>query len=279
MIKQEQKISNRMNYKIGIIGVGMVGSALAKVLPQPILYDKYKRIGSPNDIGHADIIFICVPTPFDKKKGFDASAIKESFDLLQGEKIVVIKSTILPGTTEFFQEQYPQHKVLFNPEFLTESTADQDMKFPDRQIVGYTKNSYSVAGEIMQILPLAPFEKIVSAAEAEMIKYFGNTWFAVKVVYANQMYDLCQKLNLDYNRVKECVAADKRIGRSHLDVWHGGFRGFGGKCLVKDNRALIQFGDKLGVDLKINKIAEEINNKLMEIQGIDDPEKMGVRKL
>lgn len=264
--------------KLGVLGVGMVGGALQRYFEnirgiKLFLYDKYKNIGSENDIQQADIIFICVPTPYDQQKGFDASAVKEVLDLLRGEKIVVIKSTVLPGTTEFFQKKYPQHKVLVNPEFLTESTADQDMKYPDRQIIGYTKNSYSVAGEIMQLLPLAPFERIVPATEAEMIKYFGNTWFAVKVAYANQMYDLCRKLNLDYNRVKECVAADKRIGRSHLDVWHGGYRGFGGKCLVKDNRALIQFADKLGINLKINKLIEEINNELMKMQNIDDPEK------
>ncbi len=262
-----------MRQKVGVIGVGMVGGALAKVLSKPILYDKYKKIGSENDIQNADIIFICVPTPYDKEKGFDLSYVKDVFNIIKGSKIIVIKSTVLPGTTEALQRKYFQHKVLFNPEFLTESSADQDMKFPDRQIVGFTEKSYLVAGDIMQLLPLAPFEKIIPATEAEMAKYFGNTWFAVKVAYANQMYDLCKKLCINYNRVKNCVAADKRIGRSHLDVWHGGFRGYGGKCLPKDNRALIQFANKLGVNLKINKIIEEINNELMKMQKIDDPEK------
>jgi UDPglucose 6-dehydrogenase len=165
--------------KIGIIGVGMVGGALAKVLSRPYLYDKYKEIGSLKEINQADIIFICVPTPFDAKKGFDLSYVQDAFKLIKGSKIVVIKSTVLPGTTEMFQKKYPRHKILFNPEFLTEETADQDMRYPDRQIIGYTKKSYNVAKDILQILPLAPFERIIPATEAETVKYFGNCWFRV----------------------------------------------------------------------------------------------------
>ncbi len=160
------------------------------------------------------------------------------------------------------QKKYPGHKFLFNPEFLTEATADQDMRYPDRQIIGYTDQSFNVAGHLMQMLPLAPYEKIMPATEAEMVKYFGNTWFSVKVVFANQMFDLCQKLGIDYDSVKEAAAADKRIGRSHLEIFHKGYRGYGGKCLPKDTRALIQKGRELGVPMKLLEMAEEINNDL-----------------
>jgi len=248
--------------KTGIIGVGMVGGALAKVLAQPLLYDKYKKVGSIKEVNQAEIVFICVPTPFDGKKGFDLSYIQDAFKLIKGNKIVIIKSTVLPGTTEILQKKYPRHKVLFNPEFLTEETADQDMRYPDRQIIGYTKKSYNVAKDILQILPLAPFERIIPASEAEMAKYFGNCWFGVKVIYANQLYDICQKLGIDYDRVKECAAADKRIGQSHLEIFHKGYRGYGGKCIPKDTQALIQKGDELGVDFKLLKTSEEINNTL-----------------
>ncbi|OGZ34019.1 MAG: hypothetical protein A3I88_02625 [Candidatus Portnoybacteria bacterium RIFCSPLOWO2_12_FULL_39_9] len=250
--------------KTAVIGVGMVGGALANVLSEPLLYDKYKKLGSLKEINRAEIIFICVPTPFDGQKGFDLSYIKNAFKLIKGKKIMVIKSTVLPGTTELFQKKYPGHKVLFSPEFLTEATADQDMRYPDRQIIGYTKKSYNVAKDILQILPLAPFERIMPAAEAELVKYFGNCWFSVKVVYANQMYDLCQKLGINYESVMESAAADKRIGRSHLEIFHKGYRGYGEKCLPKDIRALIQKGDELGIDLKLLKTAEEINKILTE---------------
>jgi UDP-glucose 6-dehydrogenase len=153
------------------------------------------------------------------------------------------------------------------------------MSYPDRQIVGYTAQSQSVAGDLMMLLPLAPFERVLPATEAEMVKYFGNTWFAVKVAFGNQMYDVCQKLGIDYDRMVEAAAADKRIGRTHLNVFHKGYRGYGGKCLPKDTKALIQLADRLGVDLKIHKAAEAINKVLMDAQNIVDPETLGKREL
>jgi len=257
--------------KTAIVGVGMVGGALARYLPDPILYDKFKEIGSLDEVNSADIVFVAVPTPYDEEKGgFDLDAVEETLGNLEGEKIVVIKSTVVPGTTEALQEKFPHHKILFNPEFLTEVTADQDMRFPDRQIVGYTAQSYTVAGDLMQILPQAPLERIIPATEAEMVKYFGNTWFAMKVVFAEQMFDLCQALGVDYNRVKEAAAADKRIGRSHLTACHGGYRGYGGKCLPKDTKALIQRARSLGVEMSLLEKVDEINAILNQMPPIDD---------
>ncbi len=261
-------------YSVGIMGTGMVGGALQRYFQavgiDPKIYDKGKNLGSVEEVNLADIIFICVPTPYDDARGgFDLSFVEEAVGNIQGSKIVVIKSTVLPGTTELFQKKFPQHKVMFNPEFLTQSTADNDMRFPDRQIVGYTKESYNVSGDVMRILPLAPMERIVPATEAEMIKYYGNTWFSTKVAFANQMYDLCQKLGLDYDRVRDGVAADKRIGPSHLEIFHAGYRGYGGACLPKDTRALIQLGDRVGVNLSVLKTIEAYNNALRESQRLD----------
>lgn len=259
---------------IGIMGTGMVGGALERYYlekgVQPFVYDKYKQRGSLEEVNKGEVIYICVPTPFDEAKGgFDLSFVEDALRNLTGQKIAVIKSTVIPGTTERFQTLYPQHKLLFNPEFLTQSTADQDMKFPDRQIMGYTRQSYPVALDVLQMLPLAPFERVVPATAAEMVKYFGNTWFSTKVTFANQMYDLCQRIGADYNEVMECVAPDRRIGRSHLDVMHGGYRGYGGACLPKDTRALIQYGTQMGVDLKLLKVVEEINNALRDSQRLE----------
>ena len=258
------------NFKIGIVGLGMVGGALMRSLnnkgAEMYFYDKEKKEGSIEEVNQADIIFVCVPTPFDKKKGFDLSYIEDVCNSISGNKIIVIKSTVLPGTTEKFQQKYPQHKFLFNPEFLTEATADQDVNFPTRQIMGYTDKSRSIAEDVMKILPKATFEKIMPAKEAEMVKYFSNTWYATKVVFANQMYDLCQKICIDYEIVKEAATADKMIGPSHLEVFHKGYRGYGGKCLPKDIRALIDFADKNGINLELHKKVEEINNKLAEKQ-------------
>lgn len=123
---------------IGIIGVGMVGGAMYRVYPDAIPYDIVKYPKNKKKVSQADIIFVCVPTPH-TEGGFDLSHVKETLENIEGEKIVVIKSTVLPGTTEQLQKEHPQHKLLFNPEFLTEETADQDFRYPDRQVVGYTK--------------------------------------------------------------------------------------------------------------------------------------------
>lgn len=251
------------NKKVGIIGIGAVGNALSKVINNPILYDKYKKIGSIEEINQADIVFLCVPTPHNEKTGFDASAVEDAFSIIKGSKIVVIKSTVLPGTTERMQKLYPNHKVLFNPEFLREKTAEEDMKNPYEEIVGYTEMSKDVAREVLEILPRAPSEFIVRSGEAEMVKYFSNTFLATKVIFANQTYDLCQKLGLDYDLIKTMAKVSPRFGFSHFDIWTDGYRGYSGKCLPKDTKSLIQFGDKLGVDLELLKLVEKINDRLL----------------
>ena len=265
---------------VGIIGIGVVGATLRRYFEKreikPFLYDKNKNIGSLEEVNRADVIFICVPSPFTKEKGFDLSFVEEAVSNIKEEKIIVIKSTVWPGTTEKFQKEYPQHKFLFNPEFLIEKTADENMQNPDRQIIGYTKESHNIAEKILNLLPEAPFKKIIKSQEAEMVKYFGNSFLSTKVIFANQIYELCQNLGIDYEIVRKCASADKRIGPSHLDVHYGDYRGYSGKCFPKDIRALIQFADLNGVNLKLHKTVEEINNQLMEKQGIENPEKFSL---
>lgn len=263
--------------KMGIIGVGMVGSAVARYFEsegnKPFFYDKHSGAGSVATVNKADIIFVCVPTPYIEKKGFDLSAVEDVFEKISGQKKIVIKSTVWPGTTEKFQKKYPQHYIFFNPEFLSEATADWDMHHPDMQIIGYTEKSKQLAPKILKILPPAPFEKIMPAAGAEMFKYFHNVHGAVKVIFANQMYDLCEKLGINYDNIIECAEASKNIGtKQYLNVWHKRYRGYGGSCFPKDIKALIQFGDRIGVDLKLLKTAEKINDQLLRKQRIINAE-------
>ena len=126
--------------KIGICGIGMVGGAIKgyfekKSNYQLFLYDKGKDIGSPAVLDKADFIYVCVPTQFENGK-CNTDIVEEVIDGLSDNKVVIIKSTVVPGTTEKLQEKYPNHKILFVPEFLTEETTDQDMSYPDRQIIG-----------------------------------------------------------------------------------------------------------------------------------------------
>ena len=255
--------------KIGIIGIGTVGSALLhwfkkKKDTKIYLYDKYKNIGSLRGIKKAEIIFICVPTPYKEKEGYNLSYLNEAISYIEGEKVVVIKSTVLPGTTEKFQEKFPNLKFFFNPEFLSERTAIEDFENPDRQIIGYVKSeTLTIADKIMEILPRAPFEVIVRANEAEMVKLFNNAFNAMKVIFANQMYDLCKAFNIDYDTVKDCASRSKFIGTSeHLEIFHKGYRGYGGKCLPKDVKALIEFAKMKNIKLQLIEMVDKINKEL-----------------
>jgi len=261
---------------IAIMGTGMVGGALQRWFDSqnvPVsLYDPPKGLNDASVLEDAEIVFVCVPTPYYLDgSGFDDSFLREALDAIpKTGKIVVLKSTILPGTTDRFQDAYPRHRLLFNPEFLTEATADQDMRNPTRQILGFSgENNLQAATQVMALLPRAPFEMIVPAKEAEMVKYFGNTFYALKVAFSNQMYDLCRALGLQYDLVKQCAGSEPMIGSNHLEIFHKGYRGYGGKCLPKDTRSLIQLGGELGVDLTLLKAAESYNNDLALRQGLN----------
>lgn len=260
---------SRTGKKIGVIGGGYVGGTIAGFYKQNgadvKVYDKYKKSDPLEEVLAQDYIFVAVPTNHAPGKGMDFSMMDDAMQNASRSpqaRAIIIKSTVLPGTTRRYQKQYPNVKIIFNPEFLTEVTAFTDFQYPDRQLIGFTDESYDIAAEIQELLPLAPFTRILPAEAAEMSKFFGNTWFAVKVVFANQIYDLCQALGIDYEVVRDCVGADRRIGRSHLDVLHGGYRGYGGKCLPKDTRSLIKFAESLGLDPKLLKMVEEINRDL-----------------
>jgi len=260
-------MNDKQTPRIAVMGIGWVGGSVARYFQDagrgPLLYDPPKGLGSAADLARADVLFVCVPTPFDQVRGgFDLSCVEQALAAIPAGKTVVIKSTVLPGSTEELQRRYPRHRLLFNPEFLREKTADADLRRPDRQIVGYTAESRADAQLVLDLLPPAPFTRIMPATEAEMVKYFGNAFLAMKVVFANQIYDVCSRLGVSYDQVSECAAADPRIGASHLQVHCDGYRGYGGHCFPKDVRALIQFGDRIGVDLGLLKTGEKINNEL-----------------
>ena len=260
--------------QIGIIGVGFVGGAVRKYFVsrklKPLLYDKFKRLGSAQEVNRAEIVFVCVPTPHHEREGFDLSAVKEVIKNLTGHKIVVVKSTILPGTTEALQKEFPQHKLLFNPEFLREVCAAYDMAHPARQILGVTRKSRGVAKKVMAVLPKAPCMAIMPSLEAEVIKYMANSFLALRVVFANEFYDICHKLGADYKLVKDAVVKDPRIGDSHFDIQHGGYRGFGGSCLPKDVNAILQLAEKMKVDMPLLKIMRLINRRLLKLSGLSE---------
>ena len=242
--------------KIGIIGAGIVGSATAfglkSKLNEIIVYDKFKSgYQSIKDIVSCDIVFICVPTPMKKSGEIDLSAINDSVEQLVNnnyKNIVVIKSTAVSGTTDNLAKKYADLSFAFNPEFLTEKNSLLDFLDSDRIIVG--ANDDNVYKKIAQIYVDAGFKCPIFHTDiktAEMIKYMSNAFLATKVIFANEIYQICKKLDIDYREVSKLVALDERIGKSHLMVpGEDNCFGFSGTCFPKDINALIYLARENG---------------------------------
>lgn len=229
--------------KIGIIGTGWIGGSYAKdFIDRGYNVIQYSLdpefVGNKNLISTCDYVFIAVPTPT-TPNGFDYSIVEDVLSLVGDKKVAVIKSTILPGTTERLQKKFPNIVVMHSPEFLREESALFDVKNPERNIIGYVdERGYEAAKKLMVILPKARFEHICLSEVAEAAKYMGNFLLYLKVLGANIIYDFCQLSNVDYGSVRDMVKDDSRIGSSHLDIQHKSGRGAGGHCFPKDSAAI-----------------------------------------
>lgn len=263
-----------MKTKIGVIGLGIVGGTLFDWLKKkgyPVYgYDKFKKIGTLEEVDKAKIIFLCLPTPYSPKTGYDLSALEENIKYFKKPKIFVIKSTVLPGTTEYFQKKYKKHYFLHNPEFLREKTPWQDFIKPDLQLVGYTSRSKRYAQKVLNLLPKAPYTKIVDSKVSELVKMTINNFLAVKVIFANQIYDLTEKLKINYDELREILENEPRLGKSHFKVFYDGYRGFGGKCLPKEVASLITMFKKLKLKPELLEVVNKINLRLIKGQNLVD---------
>jgi UDPglucose 6-dehydrogenase len=216
-----------------------------------------------------------VPSPSLPDGRADINIVKSAIKNIRGEKIIVIKSTVPPGTTERFAIEYPQHSFLFNPEFLTEKNAWNNMQNPDRQLVGYVKKNKKEAEKILKLLPHAPIKapskKLqMSATEAEIVKYASNLFLARKVTFANAIFHLAEFYNANFNHIKTGISADPRINPSHLDVHHHGYRGYGGYCFPKDMNAFIAHLEsvKLKKEAELFSADRTFNEHLLKSQGL-----------
>lgn len=273
-----------MQEKIGFIGQGWIGKNYADDFEERgytiVRYDLEKYPENKEKIEDCSIVFIAVPTPT-TKKGFDYSIVEKVLSLIGKGNIAVIKSTILPGTTERLQKKYKEIFVFHSPEFLMEKTAEYDARNPKRNIVGVTKLDKRMIekGErVLAVLPKAPFEKVMQAREAEMIKYVGNTYLYTKIIFFNIMYDYIKKQKMDYENIRLAVVADPRIGESHTKIIDNSGhtrkpgRGAGGHCFMKDFEALLQsYKKELGNDLgySVLKNIKDMNYSLLVNSGKD----------
>jgi len=243
-----------MTKKIGFIGQGWIGKNYADnfaergyevvryAMEEPYIKNKEK-------IKDCDIVFIAVPTPT-TPNGFDDSILRAVVSLVGGGKIAVIKSTLLPGTTESIQASNKNIFIVHSPEFLSEATAAYDAANPQRNIIGIpndTEEYKQKAREVLAVLPFAPYTLVCRSSEAELIKYGGNCLLYLKVIFNNIMYDTAEALGINWDNVRDGMTADPRLGSSHWNPVHQSGRGAGGHCFIKDFAAFYElYKNKVG---------------------------------
>jgi len=240
---------------VGVIGLGFVGNALYQsfIAKSDILnvsgYDKYKNggIGSIKDMINTDIVFLCLPTLYSEdKKTYDLEAL---FDVCQAltenqyKGVVVVKSTILPGTCNMLVEKYGL-SIIHNPEFLSAKTANQDFENQKHIVIGVPKNVNKTYGNIItrfyqQHYTLADIS-VCGSNESETMKICANSYYAVKIQFFNEIYLLCQKQGTDFDQTVSLMLKNGWINPMHTNVpGHDGSLSYGGACFPKDTQALL----------------------------------------
>ena len=251
--------------KVGVIGFGFVGEAQAFAF-SPIsnvkVYDidKRKSTNSLEETLKCKFIFVCVPTPMKKNGEQDTSFIEDVFKKAVSGPIYIIKSTVLPGTTNNLIKKYNKLNIIFSPEFLTERTAKLDMITQARIILGGKKDLTSKCKKLFEERFMNKTIIETDSTTAEFIKYMNNTFFASKVSIMNEFYRLAKKIGVDWNNALYGFVTDHRIGDSHLNVpGPDGKLGFGGACFPKDINAFISFAKQNKINMNILEAAWKTN--------------------
>ena len=254
--------------KIAIIGMGYVGNAFAKFVENKyslITYDILDKIPYPKkEIDSADLAVICVPTPKKEDGSCDTSIVEGAIEKIE-TPLIMIKSTISPGTTDRLKEK-TNKKIVFSPEYIGESNYHnpiyKTMIDTPFHIIGGDSNDVRQVFEIIETIagPHCVYHSC-SAIDAEVIKYMENSFLATKVSFVNQFYDIASAFGANWHNVREGWLLDERIGRSFTSVFAEN-RGFRGKCLPKDISAIIKAADNVGYDANILKAIIDYNNKI-----------------
>lgn len=255
-------------YNVGIIGNGFVGEAQAFAF-SPVsnikIYDvdESKSTHSITDVHNCDFVFVCVPTPMKKDGSQDNSYIKAVFKNATTKPIYVIKSTVLPGTTNKLINNYKSIKIVFSPEFLSERTAKIDMMTQARIIIGGDEKHTLALKDFFNTRFMNKNVILTDTITAEIIKYMNNTFFATKVSIANEFKLLCDKIGADWETAINGFASDSRVADSHLHVpGPDGKIGYGGTCFPKDVCSIIKFAEQKGINLNTIKAGWETNLQL-----------------
>lgn len=242
-------------FDVGIIGNGFVGEAQAFAFSPTSnvkIYDidPKKSTHDLNEVHQCDFVFICVPTPMYENGSQDQSYINDVLERSTEKPIYILKSTVIPGTTNQLIKKYRSKKIVFSPEFLTERTAKLDMLTQSRIIIGGEKKLTSLVRKLFSNRFMNKNIIETDAITSELIKYMNNTFLATKVSIMNEFKLLSQKIGANWNDAINGFAADGRIGDSHLHVpGPDGKLGYGGTCFPKDVNAFILFAKNNDVDL------------------------------
>ena len=253
------------NFNVGVIGCGFVGEGQAfsfSPISNVKIYDidEKKANSSLSETLSCDFVFVCVPTPMKKDGAQDLSYINNVFDNAKKGPIYIIKSTVIPGTTDKLINKYKNLDIVFSPEFLTERTAKLDIITQTRIIIG---GSQKLTYEVKKLFEARFMNKNIietTPLTAEYIKYMNNTFFATKVSVMNEFYRLANHLGVDWETALFGFVSDQRIGDSHLHVpGPDGKLGFGGTCFPKDINAFISFAKKNNINMNVLEAAWKTN--------------------
>jgi UDPglucose 6-dehydrogenase len=254
--------------KIGIIGLGIVGSAVYDGLSQighsMCYFDISRKESSLSDIAHTDLVYVCVPTETvgDHCDLSQVRSTMESLSKLGYQGTIAIKSTVLPGTTQQLISDYPHLEICFVPEFLRAKSALTDFVNEHDVLVVGTDDAgvYDKVVKSHGIIPKSCM--MVSPTDAEMIKYFSNVYNALRIVFANSMYEVCQAVGADYQNVLGAVTRRRDISPNYLQC-SDNYKGFGGHCLPKDTQAFESFAKSLGLNADLFTVIVNLNKKFI----------------